>query len=181
MFFSPNQPLKTSQRALPHWRQTGVIYFVTFRLGDSIPADKLRTWREERDLWLAQNGQPTTEQAQADYDARFSMRLETWLDSGMGSCLLHEKRAIETVASALNHFDKDRYLLDHWVIMPNHVHLLAMPPTTIRCRKFFIPGNHSPQSSSISNSNAMAYFGKMNPITESSAMKLNCSIIVSIF
>ncbi|WP_269539806.1 transposase [Cerasicoccus fimbriatus] len=53
--------------------------------------------------------------------------METWLDAGMGSCLLSERPAIETVANARKHFDGKRYHLDHWVIMPNHVHLIVLP------------------------------------------------------
>lgn len=127
MFFNPHHKLDTTQRNLPHWRQDNALYFVTFRLADSIPAAKLRQWREERDLWLAKHGQPTTDQQPATYHERFPARLEAWLDAGMGSCMLSERPAIEIVAHALKHFDDKRYLLDHWVIMPSHVHLMVMP------------------------------------------------------
>jgi hypothetical protein len=33
----PNLPIRFYQRHLPHWRQVGATYFVTFRLADSIP------------------------------------------------------------------------------------------------------------------------------------------------
>ncbi len=35
-------------RHLPHWRQQGVLYFVTFRTNDSIPAEVLEGWQKER-------------------------------------------------------------------------------------------------------------------------------------
>ena len=35
-------PLKIYQQHLPHWRQDGATYFVTFRLHDSLPQAKLR-------------------------------------------------------------------------------------------------------------------------------------------
>ncbi len=37
---------------LPHWRQGGVVYFVTFRTADSIPADRLNQWKQDAMLGL---------------------------------------------------------------------------------------------------------------------------------
>jgi hypothetical protein len=36
---------------LPHWQQGEVMQFVTFRLGDAMPASKLRQWKEELAIW----------------------------------------------------------------------------------------------------------------------------------
>ena len=33
----------------------------------------------------------------------------------------------ELVANALRHFDTERYVLDEWVVMPNHVHAVLWP------------------------------------------------------
>src|SRR5437773_263831 len=41
---------------LPHWRQEGVTYFVTWRLGDSLPQSKLRQHAAERDAWIKAHG-----------------------------------------------------------------------------------------------------------------------------
>ena len=38
-----------SRRNLPHWEQAGCTYFITWRLADSIPAEKVRGWMAERD------------------------------------------------------------------------------------------------------------------------------------
>ena len=37
----PDKPLTVYQRHMPHWRQDGATYFVTFRLADSLPQAKL--------------------------------------------------------------------------------------------------------------------------------------------
>lgn len=61
--FQPyNNRLETRiyRRNLPHWRQIGCTYFVTFRLGDSIPAPILQAWEEERRIWLAAHDINTT-------------------------------------------------------------------------------------------------------------------------
>jgi type I restriction enzyme R subunit len=51
--FDEHRAVRIYQRSLPHWRQDGVTYFVTFRLGDSIPAGVARQWDDERRRWLA--------------------------------------------------------------------------------------------------------------------------------
>jgi len=41
-FFDYANPLQIYTGGLPHWRQAGVPYFVTFRLADAIPQAKLQ-------------------------------------------------------------------------------------------------------------------------------------------
>jgi REP element-mobilizing transposase RayT len=116
--------LKTRNR-LPHWHQNRSTYFITFRLGDSLPANLLETWRVERDQWLAEHPKPWAAETEQEYHKRFSTRLDRHLDDGHGCCLLREPENREIVASALLHFNRQRYLLHSHVIMPNHVHLLV--------------------------------------------------------
>jgi hypothetical protein len=33
VFFNPYERVEIGRRNMPHWRQKGVIYFVTFRMG----------------------------------------------------------------------------------------------------------------------------------------------------
>src|SRR5437763_937792 len=47
-----------TSRNLPHWRQTGAAYFVTFRLAVAVPATLLREWKEELKTWLKFHPQP---------------------------------------------------------------------------------------------------------------------------
>jgi hypothetical protein len=54
--FDERQAVRIYQRNLPHWRQDGVTYFVTFRLGDSIPEAIRLKWEEEKKLWLKARG-----------------------------------------------------------------------------------------------------------------------------
>src|SRR5688572_23192178 len=51
-----DRPARTYERNLPHWRQEGVTYFVTFRLADSIPQDVRRQWEYEQAAWLIARG-----------------------------------------------------------------------------------------------------------------------------
>ncbi len=53
--------------------------------------------------------------------------LKLTLDQGYGACHLADDRIAALVQNALLHFDGERYRLSAWVLMPNHVHLLAAP------------------------------------------------------
>jgi D-tyrosyl-tRNA(Tyr) deacylase len=98
-----------SRRDMPHWRQDGCTYFVTFRLADSVPANLLRQW---------ESLQPKPE---------FPEQFHQWLDQGHGMCVLRQPAVAEIVTMALQHFDGERYLLGEYVVMPNHVHALVTP------------------------------------------------------
>ena len=125
--FDPHGELKSTERNLPHWEQSGATYFLTFRLADSLPNSLLLEWREELKLWSRHHPKPWSKLTEQEYDERFGDRLEKWLDAGHGSCRLKETEAGKIVANTLRHFDGDRYILDGFVVMPNHVHALLKP------------------------------------------------------
>ena len=50
-FLDPNAEIEIKQGILPHWQQTGVYYFVTFRLADSIPSSKKNKLKSDREKW----------------------------------------------------------------------------------------------------------------------------------
>jgi REP element-mobilizing transposase RayT len=53
------------------------------------------------------------------------IRLEDYLDRGHGRCWLRERAIARLAGEALRYFDQQRYGLQAWVIMPNHVHVLV--------------------------------------------------------
>jgi REP element-mobilizing transposase RayT len=129
-FFNPENETMVYEGHLPHWQQENVWYFVTFRLADSIPDDVVKKIRYERELWLKQHSNKTlTKQDKIEYYRLFSEKIETLLAKNMGSCILRKQQLTKIVADALKYFDGDRYNLDAWVIMPNHVHVLVQPLT----------------------------------------------------
>jgi predicted solute-binding protein/REP element-mobilizing transposase RayT len=121
--------IQQTRRNLPHWEQEGATYFVTFRLADAVPAQLAKQWREELETWRRFHPEPWDEAAVAEYRKRFLQPREDWLDQGHGSCLLRDSRAAEIVGKALRFFDGQRYHLDAFVVMPNHVHVLVQPLT----------------------------------------------------
>ena len=123
-FLRRDSPLRIDRRHLPHWRLSGSFNYVTWRLSDSLPQDKLRAWSEEKRIWLQQHPKPWDAWAAAEYGERFPKRLESWLDAGYGSCYLRKPECAQIVADAFHFFDGERYDLSSFVIMPNHVHVL---------------------------------------------------------
>ncbi len=130
-FFDPANEIQIHQGNLPHWKQENVWFFITFRLADSIPADVVEEIKSERELWLknhpnGKNGNYTKDELK-EYYRLFSQRIETLLNAGKGSCVLKNESIAKIVAETLQHFNHQRYALDEWVIMPNHVHVLVKP------------------------------------------------------
>jgi type I restriction enzyme R subunit len=125
--FDPSDPIGHLSGNLPHWRQEGVTYFVTFRTADSLPQERLQEWLEERRQWLLDNPEPHSEAQCHDYWERFSVRLQYWLDQGHGECMLRRIEFRLVVENAMRYFDGDRYNLDEFVVMPNHAHALVTP------------------------------------------------------
>jgi type I restriction enzyme R subunit len=139
--FNPRAPMALYRRNLPHWRQEGCTYFATFRLADSIPRRILLAWQEERRIWLAAHGingslrdssfaesyLAINERERRAFEKRQAHRLHLELDHGHGSCLLERPAVRECLQTALHHFHGERCWCGDWVIMPNHLHWLAMP------------------------------------------------------
>jgi Rad3-related DNA helicase/REP element-mobilizing transposase RayT len=125
--FDPKSPMSRPGRNLPHWRQEGTTYFVTFRLVDSVPAARIKQFLAEREEWLALHPEPRREADEREYHEKFGNRFENWLDTGVGSCVLRQPQAAGKMVAALRHFDGERYALGHFVVMPNHVHVLVRP------------------------------------------------------
>ncbi len=123
-FLGPDSPVRKDRRHLPHWRLRSSFNYVTWRLFDSLPQEKLRNWIEEKRVWLQRNPKPWDVQTAYEYGERFPKKLEAWLDLGYGSCYLRRPGCGQIVADAFHFFDGVRYDLSSFVIMPNHIHAL---------------------------------------------------------
>jgi putative transposase len=118
-FFDSDDNFEVHRRNLPHRRQAGVIYFVTFHLTDSLPTKKLAALEKERKIWLNLNPLPHNPRQTEEYHRNFSKRIQKWLDAGYGSCILAGPKIFHLVESVLNFFNGQRYALDEYVVMPN--------------------------------------------------------------
>lgn len=128
--FREDLPMKVYMRNLPHWRQQGATYFVTFRLDDSIPSHCIELLKRLRTEWLAKNPPPQSKQALDHLGRVLFERVEYWLDQGMGSCVLQEEQLSKTVDESLKSYHQVRYELGASVIMSNHVHCILRPLLT---------------------------------------------------
>ena len=127
LFYDPRAVKQVYRRHLPHWNQSGKIYFVTFRLADSIPASRAAELRQQRQVWRKVHKMPCDMAQRREYQTLFCARIERWLDRCTGSCLLADACCAQIVVDALMAFERQRYDLDQWVVMPNHVHILVQP------------------------------------------------------
>lgn len=139
--FNEHKAVRLYRRNLPHWRQKGATYFVTFRLADSVPTAVLRQWDYEKTKWLGARGINTDihsnsfrlafERLPANeqylYHKHFSRLMHQHLDGGQGGCSLRKDECIETVRAELERGDGQEHHLGDFVIMPNHVHVLVTP------------------------------------------------------
>jgi REP element-mobilizing transposase RayT len=123
-YFNHLAETQVTTNRLPHWNQTGASYFVTFRLADSLPSHLIHELKSQRTEWITCHPQPWDSKTESEYHRLFSAKVDRWLDAGHGECLLKQVAFSEIVSTVFHHFDRDRYLLHSFVIMPNHVHLL---------------------------------------------------------
>ncbi len=111
---------------LPHWEMADGVYFVTFRLADSIPHEKLISLRDEYQF-LMTHLRMSEEVSPSDLAREgFSFFLEDVddaLDGADGACWLERPEMASLVSDALKYFEGDRYDLYCWCVMPNHVHV----------------------------------------------------------
>ena len=124
-FFSRFAQAEVHTRILPHWAANSTIIFITYRLADSMPADKLRQWQGERDEWLRLHPEPWDATTAGEYYDTFPAKLDAWLDAGYGSCILAREDCRRIVVENMLHFNGVRYRLHAFVVMPNHVHVLV--------------------------------------------------------
>ena len=115
---------------LPHLETQEAIYFVTFRLADSLPKELvLQLLRERNTIEKAALAGTTRSGDLARFRELRALlkKAERCLDRGIGCCHLRDFRVARIVSEALRHFHGQRYCLFAWCVMPNHVHVLFSP------------------------------------------------------
>ncbi len=98
---------------LPHIDAGNRLQAITYRLADSVPKRVIDRWRRE----LADEDEEVRHRELRERIARYE-------DAGYGDCWLGDPENARIVADNLRHFDGQRYRLDGWCVMPNHVHVL---------------------------------------------------------
>lgn len=144
--FDREAETEINARNLPHWFQAGAATFITFRTVDSMPRKVVLRWQRELQEWLVSRGlsvetaNAVTENTpearervidQLDSNARREFKRLSdcvWhrsLDECHGKCLLRQSDFAKIVANAIQFYADEKYDLDRFVVMPNHVHVIA--------------------------------------------------------
>ena len=126
-FMERDKYINITGSTLPHWHQDNKVQFVTFRLADSLPQVKLAELSNFKEEWLRSHPEPWSQATQEEYDHIIRRKVDKWLDQGYGECILQSEDIRKIVVDALLFYHGKRYILHHFVIMPNHVHLLITP------------------------------------------------------
>jgi REP element-mobilizing transposase RayT len=98
-----------SSKYLPHFDSPGAQQYLTYRLADSMPAERRGEWEALLRI---------------EDDLKRQRELERYLDLGHGACYLRDPRIADLVQNNLWHHDGVKYRLLAWVVMPNHIHVL---------------------------------------------------------
>jgi REP element-mobilizing transposase RayT len=144
--FDREAELDKRERNLPHWFQSGVAIFVTYRTIDSLPREVVARMQQELEDWLQSKGLPG-ELAKSTFAGRLpnhqqlidampapdqrqyrqlrNRLIHRSLDDCHGLCLLRKPELAAVVAEAILHGNGVQFYLDSFVIMPNHVHAIV--------------------------------------------------------
>ena len=147
-FYTGRGTVLATRANLPHWNKSSTASFVTFRLADALPQEKLLKILEGSgvDLSCEAVGRPLPREGECEAVGRPLPRegepgsaflsdsysatenaIQEYLDAGYGSCVLRNAECRQIVEETLWHFASERYALYAYVVMPNHVHVLFMP------------------------------------------------------
>ena len=113
---------------LPHITPIGATFFITFRLGDSLPQSvlwKMKKAFKEKITYLKKSKPKNLQKLIYEEQKRFFGKYDKQLDTEpYGSCLLKQEEFATTVIKEMHKSDGVLYDLQAYTIMPNHVHLL---------------------------------------------------------
>ena len=115
---------------LPHLYPVGAVFFITFRLGDSLPQSILRLLKEEyegeikklRKLQLMSNQEQSKLAAlRKKIFGKYDHQLD---DQPYGECYMKDENVAKIIYNKIMQYNGGYYNLLALSIMPNHVHVL---------------------------------------------------------
>jgi REP element-mobilizing transposase RayT len=123
---------------LPHCDKPGLVQFITFRLWDSMPASRKGEWKHLLAIAGRSDAprsgapgarsiaslEPIRAAAQRIASREQRIKLEGYLDRGLGECFLRDPRIAALMEETMRFHHGSRFDLLAWVVMPNHVHAL---------------------------------------------------------
>ncbi len=122
----PMRPGKTKlfwTNHLPHWEIEAGSYFFTIRCAGSLPAKTLRELETHAERMRAAHA-ADEETVLLEEQRRYFLTMDKYLDQGLGFCPFRERRCAEYVLDTFDELSSRGWDVRHYVLMPNHVHLL---------------------------------------------------------
>jgi len=119
------------RRNLPHWHPEGVMYFITFRLANSLPIRVIQELQEQREREQQKIRAKFSGTQQQDELYKLEKKYFGHFDSWLDRCVeesprwLAEERVAQIVADEIHQLDGERYTLFAYCVMSNHGHLLV--------------------------------------------------------
>jgi len=110
---------------LPHWHQYGRLQFITWCLGDALPAKAMKRLKHQKEMWLMMHPKPWDPREEAEYFDRYEDRINRWLNAGRGESVFRQRSNADLLAKTLMFHEGKKTRMDAFVIMPNHVHCLV--------------------------------------------------------
>ena len=117
------------KRNLPHIIPNDGVFFITFRLHDSLPLNILVDIKSdfEKEVKIARNtilkSSTLKHRLSEIYDNYFT-DFDTLLDRYLGDFDLSNSKLSNIIANSIHYLDKKEYKLICYCVMPNHVHLI---------------------------------------------------------
>jgi putative transposase len=120
---------RVTRGVLPHWYRPGYANFVTYRLVDSIPADKMQQWTLERRQAIERGPQSGREcyEHRERVHKQFFAEYDRCLDAASTRCWLADPRVAAVIRENLYHHHGTKYELLAYCVMSNHVHVVLQP------------------------------------------------------
>lgn len=116
------------RRHLPHWQPHDAVYFVTFRLKNSLPIEVIKSLKEERERTKALLEEfPESERERQNYleERRYFGKWDSYLDKAeSGPRWLAQSEIANIVKEAMHYRDGKVFDLHAFCIMSNHVHVV---------------------------------------------------------
>ncbi|MDO8754435.1 MAG: hypothetical protein Q7J80_11115 [Anaerolineales bacterium] len=118
------------RRKLPHWHPEGQMFFITFRLANSLPAHLIQELKDEHERERQKIHVQFSGIQQRDelykLDKKYFGIFDTWLDRCVEESprWLGQEAVARIVADEIHALDGERYHLIAYSIMSNHTHLV---------------------------------------------------------
>ncbi len=110
----PHKGIYKRQNSPPHWDFDKSVQAITFRLGDSLPATVIESWKRELEHPLQDPDTKVSQKAQADLHRLISQ----YEDAGHGSCLLANSHVAQIMQAAFISDHGITYKLIEWTSCP---------------------------------------------------------------